>query len=52
VSGVRNPERTAPEEFKKYAGAIFSAENRFFPTWSAVMRLLSGYFCSSEKSRA
>jgi hypothetical protein len=40
-----SPERTAPTEFQNNAGASSSAENRFFSTWSAVMRLVPGKSC-------
>jgi hypothetical protein len=41
---VRIPERTAPAEFKKQAGAICSTENRYFPTWYCKL----WWVCSPE----
>jgi hypothetical protein len=40
------------QEFSNRRDEHFPRENWFVPTWSAVIRLLSGKSCSREKSRA
>jgi hypothetical protein len=43
---VCSPERSVLAYFKRHAGAICYLKNRFFPMWSALMRLLPGKSCS------